>query len=336
MFDMFPNQWTPVAFSGALRRKPLGRRIAGTPVALFRDAKGEAHALVDRCPHRGVKLSLGEVKDGCLECPFHAWKFSGDGACVDIPLNALAEEKRARYRATAVPLVESGGVLWLFTGEKAVGEPPVPEAALLKGGRRYQVSQTWNCHWTRAMENMLDSPHVPYLHRRTIGRFVRPQLRPGSVMDVRVEPTPQGFRTVGVLDDRPQGKNWLDWLRPNGMTLNIPIPKGLWRIHAFCVPVDENTTEMMVFSVRTFLPWMPAFIMDRVNKRILDEDRAVLESSQPSMVPPPEQELSVASDRATLTFRRWYFRTLAEPRAAEASGRALVQLAGPTSQPQPN
>jgi phenylpropionate dioxygenase-like ring-hydroxylating dioxygenase large terminal subunit len=331
MFDAFPNQWTPVAFSRALRKKPLSKKIGGTPVALFRDEKGQAHALVDQCPHRGVKLSLGEVKDGCLECPFHAWKFNGAGDCVEIPLNAIADDKKARYRATSIPLVESGGVIWIFTGETAVGSPPVPEAALMKG-RRFEVTQVWKCHWTRAMENMLDSPHVPYLHRNTIGRFVRPQLKPGSVMDVRVEPTSQGFRTVGVIDDRPVGQNWLDWLRPNGMTLNIPIPNALWRIHAFCIPIDENTTEMMVFSVRTFLPWMPAFIMDRVNKRILDEDRAVLESSQPSIVPPASDELSVASDRATLTFRRWYFRTMAGPNAPRAGGDSdLVTLSVPMS-----
>src|SRR5208283_3078896 len=107
-----------------------------------------------------------------------------------------------------------------------------------------EVTQTWTVHWTRAMENMLDSPHVPYLHRKTIGRFIRPLLKPGSVMDVQVEPTPQGFRSVGTIDGRPPGESWLEWLRPNGMTLNIPIPKKLWRIHAFCIPVDQNTTEM--------------------------------------------------------------------------------------------
>jgi phenylpropionate dioxygenase-like ring-hydroxylating dioxygenase large terminal subunit len=325
MFDGFQNQWTPVAFSRALRQKaPLGRRIAGTPVVLFRDRSRVAHALVDQCPHRGVKLSLGVVRDDCLECPFHAWRFAGDGRCTEIPLNDVPEEKRARFQATPLPLVEAGGVLWIFTGFKAVGEPPVPDAALLEGARRFEVTQTWAAHWTRAMENMLDSPHVPFLHRRTIGRFVRRFVKPGAIMDVEVETTSRGFRTVGAFRGQPNTGAWLEWLRPNGMTLNIPIPGKLWRIHAFCIPVDQNTTEMMVFSVRTFLPWIPGFIMDRTNRRILDEDRAVLESSQPPVVPLPAEEASVASDRATLAFRRWYFRSLRpggvhEPPAQTAS-----------------
>jgi phenylpropionate dioxygenase-like ring-hydroxylating dioxygenase large terminal subunit len=257
-----------------------------------------------------VKLSLGVVMGGCIECPFHAWQFGGDGRCAHIPLNDVPDSKKERYHATSVPLVEKGGVLWIFTGPVAVGEPPVPEAVFLSGARRFEVGQVWNVHWTRAMENMLDSPHVPYLHRKTIGRFVRPLLKRGSIMDIHIETTERGFRTAATIDGRPRGESWLDWLRPNGMTLNIPIPKGLWRIHAFCIPVDDHTTEMMVFSIRTFMRWIPSFLMDRVNKRILDEDREVLESSQPPMVPPAAEELSVASDRATLAFRRWYFQTL--------------------------
>ena len=312
MFERFRNQWTPVVFSSALPPgKPVPRRVAGTKVVLFRDVTGSPRALVDRCPHRGVQLSLGEVTDGCVTCPFHAWKFAGDGRCVDIPLNPMTEEKRARYRAMPLPVVERGGVVWLFTGEVPVGEPPVPEAALIQGAKRFEVTQTWKAHWTRAMENMLDSPHVPFLHRKTIGRFVRPYVKPGSRMTIEVEPTARGFRTRAPLDDRPQAA-WLEWLRPNGMTLDIPIPKGLWRIHAFCVPVDENTTEMMVFSVRTFLRWVPSFLMDRTNRTILDEDRAVLESSDPAEVPRPGEELSVPSDRATLAFRKWYFETLVD------------------------
>jgi len=307
LFPDFHNQWSPIAFSSALGKKPIGRRLGGTDVALYRDAQGQAHALVDQCPHRGVKLSLGSVEDGCLTCPFHAWRFDGSGACVEIPLNPMADDKRARYRAQAVPLVESGGMIWLFAGLEPVGEPPVPEAALRSDVRRYGVSDRWNVHWTRAMENMLDSPHVPFLHRRTIGRFVRPQLRPGSRMDVQLEETPRGFRTHAPIDGRPDGGAWLEWLRPNGMTLNIPVPKALWRIHAFCVPVDAHQTEMLVLSTRTFLRWLPSWVMDRTNRKILDEDKAVLESSRPPRVPPPGEELSVATDRATLHFRKWFF-----------------------------
>jgi len=42
-------------------RKPLRVVIAGASIVLFRGASGEIGALLDRCPHRGVALSLGVV-----------------------------------------------------------------------------------------------------------------------------------------------------------------------------------------------------------------------------------------------------------------------------------
>ena len=43
-----------------LTAAPLARVIAGVPLVLFR-SQGRAAALVDRCPHRNVPLSLGRM-----------------------------------------------------------------------------------------------------------------------------------------------------------------------------------------------------------------------------------------------------------------------------------
>ena len=54
-----PDQWYPLIESQRLRRKPLGLQRLGEHLVLWRDADGRAVALRDRCPHRGVALSLG-------------------------------------------------------------------------------------------------------------------------------------------------------------------------------------------------------------------------------------------------------------------------------------
>lgn len=42
---------------------------------------GQVHAISDVCPHRGASLSEGIVRDGCVTCPSHLWRFSFiDGA----------------------------------------------------------------------------------------------------------------------------------------------------------------------------------------------------------------------------------------------------------------
>src|SRR5262245_20037720 len=83
----FPKRWWyPATPSEALKQRPVGITLMDTPIALFRDRDGTAHALLDRCAHRNVPLSLGRVHDdGCLECAYHGWRFDGTGTCRAVP-----------------------------------------------------------------------------------------------------------------------------------------------------------------------------------------------------------------------------------------------------------
>ena len=305
----FTDVWTPVAMGKEVGKAPYALTLAGERLVLFRDAQGRVSALHDQCPHRGVKLSLGKVsKDGCLECPFHGWRFASSGACTHIPLNPMPEEKRQRYAATAFPVQERGGLIWVYTrpGAEAPEDLSVPSVMEQPGVHVWHYAETWNAHWTRAMENMLDSPHLPFVHRRTIGGALARRMKPDSKMEMEVHPTPTGFRSSWTLDGVVSDA-YLDWLRPNGMSLRIPIPQRVMNLFMWCVPVDENHTRMMLVSTRDFLKYQPfAAMLDHFNKRILREDQAVVESSHPVESPPVSEERSVATDRATLAFRRWY------------------------------
>jgi phenylpropionate dioxygenase-like ring-hydroxylating dioxygenase large terminal subunit len=258
-----------------------------------------------------VALSLGSVsEDGCLECPFHGWQFEASGACTRVPLNDVPAEKRARHAAMAVPAREIGGLVWVFTGAVAKGEPEVPEALIERGWTRSVYSEVWEAHWTRAMENMLDFPHLPFIHRRTIGAGLRKEMRPDSIIELEVEPTPTGARFPVTMNGKPNGVP-LEWRKPNAMVLRILDGKRKVRMHVFCVPVDADHTRMIIVSSRTFLRLrIVTWLSEPYNRRIVSEDRAVVESSSPREVPPPADEVSVASDGPTLHFRRYYFREL--------------------------
>jgi phenylpropionate dioxygenase-like ring-hydroxylating dioxygenase large terminal subunit len=325
LFEGFANVWTPVLPARELRAKPKAVRLAGESVVLYRDGRGGVGAMLDRCPHRGVRLSLGSVNaDGNLECPFHGWCFDARGACVHIPFDAGSDgrAKRDRRGATALPAVEAGGLLWVYTGRDAEAQPVVPDALTQPGWSRWLIYQDWKCHWTRAMENMLDVPHVPFVHRRTIGREQRARMKRDSVMAIDFEETATGFRIRAQLDDK-RGSSVIDWLRPNGMVLRLmpgaPPERG-FRQHVFCVPLDASTTRMLVVSTRTFLRYNPlGWLGDQWNRAILLEDRAIVESSQPREVPHPSEEASVATDTPTLHFRRYYLHDLANAADVSAS-----------------
>jgi phenylpropionate dioxygenase-like ring-hydroxylating dioxygenase large terminal subunit len=309
MFDGFANLWTPVILARRLGRKPLKVVVAGEPVVFFRDVAGGIGALIDRCPHRGASLSLGRIgADGCLECPFHGWRFDRSGANRYTPLNPDA--KRELLGATALPVRQVGDLIWIRTGRDAPDEPVAPDGLKMPGVARIYLERLWECHWTRAMENMLDSPHLPFVHRRTIGRSMRRRLRPDSRMDVRWQETSYGGRAWSGLDGE-ESAAYLDYFRPNIMVLNIPIPGRHFRIHALIIPEASGRTRLILAGSRDFAKWRllnPFFSWQ--NGFIAGEDKAVVESTGPTEVPPPGTELSVATDAATLQFRRYYYSAL--------------------------
>jgi phenylpropionate dioxygenase-like ring-hydroxylating dioxygenase large terminal subunit len=328
MFEGFANVWTPVASAHRLGKRPLSVELAGERVALFRDLRGAVGALIDRCPHRGVALSLGKVApDGCLECPFHGWRFQADGRCSAVPLNP--EAKRDRLFATALPVRERGGLLWVRTspGVDAPDEPAVPSDMEARDHSRWLLIRDWACHWTRAMENMLDSPHLPWVHRRTIGRELRARLHEDSKMEISAEETPMGFRTGWAMDGRESGAT-LEFTRPNGMSLHIPLGKTRkLTLRVWCVPTAAGRTRMVVSSTRNFGLYNPLVrLFDEYSRFIVSEDQAVVQSSQPPEVPDPAEERSVATDRATLRFRRYYLDAL-KPSRIELPRQPALRMA---------
>lgn len=311
MFKGFAHVWTPALLARRLKRKPLRVVVAGEPIVFFRSVDGTIGALSDRCPHRAAALSLGRVgADGCLECPFHGWRFDTSGRNTCVPLNPDA--KRELLGARAMPVRQIGEMLWIYTAPGADGpvEPVVPESLNATGLVRIYVAREWNCHWTRAMENMLDSPHLPFVHRRTIGRIYRQRMTANSRMDISWEDTPSGGRAKASLDGE-SSPAFLEFFRPNVMVLNIPIPGKHLRIHALVVPAQEGRTRLIVVGSRDFAtprvlnPWF-----SWMNGYIADEDKAVVESSGAMEIPPAGVEPSVATDKATLQFRKYYHETL--------------------------
>lgn len=311
MFKGFANVWTPLIEARRVAQEPVGVTLAGEPLVLFRDADGQISGLIDRCPHRGAALSLGQrTGEGTLECPFHGWRFDRAGANCGVPLDPDA--RRDKLGATPVPTRQIGEMIWVYTapGTDAPVEPVAPEGLTAPGLARTYVERIWACHWTRAMENMLDSPHLPFVHRKTIGRILRRRMTEQSRMAIHWEPTEHGGRAMAALDGRDGGGS-LEFFRPNMMVLTIPIPKRHFRIHALVTPIDEETTRLTLVGSRDFLRWRllePVF--ERSNRKIADEDQKVVESMRPREVPPAAQERSVATDAATLQFRKYYYETL--------------------------
>src|SRR5262245_59635993 len=78
-----PNHWYPATCSEEVPRgKPHSERLSREDIALYRGDDGKVHALQDRCPHRGIKLSFGSIEGCNLVCLYHGWTFDPCGQLV--------------------------------------------------------------------------------------------------------------------------------------------------------------------------------------------------------------------------------------------------------------
>jgi len=118
--------WHPVARSADLR--PGANIVAGfaegQELALWRAADGTAQAWENRCPHRSVRFTLGQVIDNRLACAYHGWQYeAGSGQCASIPAHPAMQAPR-NVCAKTFGTAEAAGMLWVHLSPEA---PPVPD-----------------------------------------------------------------------------------------------------------------------------------------------------------------------------------------------------------------
>lgn len=285
------RDWFILCASDELGDAPLQRRLWGQPVALFRDAEGAARALVDRCPHRNVPLSMGDVVEGTLRCAYHGWRFAGDGRCVAVP--ALeGEADRPVRRATALPTREQQGFVWVWADtEHAPDRDPFRfECADAPGYVTVRRPLSTPGSLYAVIENALDVPHTAFLH----GGLFR---KDGG--------TRQPVRCVIRREGRTASCAFLGERRPPGIAARLLSPSGgevehTDRFHlpsiteveyrlgtenhlvlqGACTPVDDwETVVWAVVSARTRLPGaLLRAVVEPLAVRIFGQDRVILDA----------------------------------------------------------
>jgi len=267
---------------------PLARTIAGIPVVVFR-SNGRAAALVDRCPHRNVPLSLGRVlPDGRLECPYHGWQFDCEGVCQKIP--GLIEDGAARERrAEACAVREQDGLVWVCP-EPGV-TPEMPPFDLPSFGDDYsrivrRVEAEGTLHAT--LENALDVPHTAFLHRGLFRGGKKNQIRavvrrfPDRVETEYVgEPRPSGL--AGKILSPASGtiEHSDRFFLPSVAQVEYKLGQNThFLVTALCTPVsDFHTVLYGVASFKTPFPkQVVRAVLEPVALKIFGQDRAMLKA----------------------------------------------------------
>ena len=122
--------WYVAMRSNDLRDKPKELTLFGRPYVAWRAATGQAVVMDRHCSHLGANLADGRIKDGCIQCPFHHWRYDEQGKCVHIPghsevVRQLEPVPRAARQPTLVT-TERYGYVWVWYGSP---QPlhPLPE-----------------------------------------------------------------------------------------------------------------------------------------------------------------------------------------------------------------
>ncbi|MEM7159954.1 MAG: Rieske 2Fe-2S domain-containing protein [Myxococcota bacterium] len=167
-FTPYPNGWYRVAYAHELsigEVKPI--EALGRDLVAFRGEDGRVRVLDAHCPHLGAHLGYGgNVVGNDIACPFHDWRFNGEGECVDIPYCSGRVPKRARVDAWTV--CERNGVVfiwWDHQGRQPSFEiPVVAEVDDPKWTKPLEFTWRTRVHIQEVAENALDLAHFGKVH----------------------------------------------------------------------------------------------------------------------------------------------------------------------------
>lgn len=169
------NCWYVAAWADELAAgQLLSRTLLNQEVVLWRDADGQVHALLDRCPHRFSPLSGGKVMDdGSLQCGYHGLRFGGTGTCTHNPHGNGAIPQAAKVRS--FPVVERHTAVWIWMGDAAQADPEaLVDFSILsrqpsEGHRTIHGHFTVGASYELEIDNLLDLTHPEYVHAGSIG-----------------------------------------------------------------------------------------------------------------------------------------------------------------------
>lgn len=147
--------------------KPIAVQIGADNLALFRDGEGVAHALLDRCCHRGVKLSCGRITNGNIACGYHGWEYDGSGALVKVPSLPEGTEVPG-YKVPTYQVTETADYIWVWIAGDHSEPTYQPElTAIDLKGTWLQQTAIWDVSIMDAVENQMDGAHTPFSHPGT-------------------------------------------------------------------------------------------------------------------------------------------------------------------------
>lgn len=315
---MIPNQWYGILPSHDIKSGKLVSILRlNLHLVLFRNQSGELGCVEDQCSHRGAGLGGGKVKGDCLQCPFHGLEFLPNGDCRFIPASGKAStEDLSRFHVKSYIVKEAHGMVYLWFGDKKPTERdllPFFEEYVYDTYAHSMISDHWNSHYSRCIENQLDVVHLPFVHYNTIGSGNK-MIVNGPAVEYK-----NGLLRTSASNEKDKGqapKKSDDCSISNNMFLGFRFP-NVWLNHIapkymliiYFAPVDDENTILYIHTycgmtkiglinyLITAISQPLAYIIERQDRRVV-----ITQKPKPSSFHSNEKLLT--GDRPIVLYRK--------------------------------
>ncbi len=339
--------WYPALRSSEIRgRKLVTAMLLEVPLVLGRTDEGQAFAMRDTCPHRGIPLSYGRFDGKAVECGYHGWKFEAcTGRCIEIPsLTSQDKLKVERIFAGHFPCEERDGYVWVYMTQAGARLPErIPVApALPVFSKRYKITHL-DCelpsHVDQGIIGLMDPAHGPFVHQSWYWRSRH------SIHDKekKFEPIENGFRMSThapssnsapyKLLKRMTGETvttTIDFVLPNMRLEEIHSGKLWFSSRATVTPVRRDLCRIdfvAAWNVAARIPLVVP-IFRSFAKKFLRQDQLTMIQQAEGLKHNPRLMLIDDADRPA----KWYFGLKAGLLESRRTGEPMVHpMAGPVT-----
>jgi phenylpropionate dioxygenase-like ring-hydroxylating dioxygenase large terminal subunit len=241
-----------------LRDRPVGIRLQGKNLVLFRTEDRQIGALADCCPHRRMRLSFGRVVDHRLQCAYHGWKFDRHGVG-ESPGTPKLHAQTLSYETT-----EKHGAVWVrASGSQAL----FPRFEIDGYYHVCTLGHDIKAPLELVVDNFTEIEHTPTTHA-----MFGYALERMHEVQVRFEPTASSVRVInsgppkrlalplrlllGIRARYQFNDDWTTYFSPVYSVYEHwwSDPKtqreGLvrWRLYIFFTPRDDHETAVITFA----------------------------------------------------------------------------------------
>ena len=320
--------WHPVGLStDFVAQQSKAVHLLDVELVVWRDSQQQISVMLDQCPHRGAKLSLGQVVQDQIICPYHGWRFTSSGQCNQIP--ALPEfTPGAKHCTKTFQAKEQYGLVWV---RLLAEHPDLEQNETLQSSSFFpQFLASHDSHLRsvlcgpytvqssapRLVENFLDMAHFSFVHEGYLGDAQLPQ-----VANYEVALTAGTLKASSCKAWQPQSNahSTQSALIEYEYYLDHPYSAVLSKVPPSGASAKDNYRESIALWICPETPtrckvWFTLAVADfetedavfqAFQDTIFLQDQPILESQKPALLPVyQDTELHCAADKTSAMYRR--------------------------------